>query len=492
MEPTQSCSLAADARRRSRRVRVRSLRRSGKKEAPSPAMSSPPTPHVLLVSAPLQGHVNPLLVLGRRLASRGLLVTFTTAPHTGLKKVGHENGAALDSVRRGAVRFEHLSGGGLWAPDDPRYRVPDDVARHLEDAAPAALAGLIRRQADAGRPVSCIVANAFAPWALRAAGAMGVPCAMLWTQSCAVLSLYYHYFHLLAAFTSEEAEADTQVSVPGLPPLAAGDLPSLIHAPEDYIWRQTLVADIRSLRETASWVLVNTFDELEHAAIEALRAHLPVVSIGPLFETENDAGHDECTAWLDAQTTRSVVFVAFGSVLKLSRDEMADLSEGLADTGRPFLWVVRDDSRDLLPDNALAAATSGGGRVVSWCKQRRVLSHRAVGCFVTHCGWNSTTEALVAGVPVVAYPAWSDQRTNAAFLVDVYGVGVRLVPTPPTRDAVRRCVEEVMSGAPEAEVMRARAEEWKAKASAAVADGGSSDRGTRDFVDAVLSIGAGN
>jgi gallate 1-beta-glucosyltransferase len=114
-----------------------------------------------------------------------------------------------------------------------------------------------------------------------------------------------------------------------------------------------------------------------------------------------------------------------------------------------------------------------------------VLSHRAVGCFVTHCGWNSTTEALAAGVPVVAYPAWSDQPTNAKLLVDAYGVGVRL-PAPLSRDGLRRCVEEVMLG-PGAEAVRARAGEWKAKASKAVAAGGSSDRGVQDFVDAIMS-----
>ncbi|XP_012701380.1 UDP-glycosyltransferase 75C1-like [Setaria italica] len=169
------------------------------------------------------------------------------------------------------------------------------------------------------------------------------------------------------------------------------------------------------------------------------------------------------------------------------------MAAGLAATGRPFLLVVRDNNRELLPDDCLAAATGGDsrGKVGAWCDQGRVLSHRAVGCFVTHCGWNSTTEALASGVPVVAYPGVADQPTNATFLVDVYGVGVRL-PRPMARDALRCCVEEVLSG-PEAAAMRARAGEWKAEASAAQATGGSSDKGVRGFVDAVLSLdGAGD
>ncbi|XP_066316162.1 gallate 1-beta-glucosyltransferase-like [Miscanthus floridulus] len=457
-------------------------------------MSSSPMPHVLLVSAPLQGHVNPLLVLGRHLASRGLLVTFTTAPHAGLK-FGHGDGATID-VGRGTIRFEHLKGGDLWAPDDPRYHDPTGVIRHIEQAAPPVLAELIRRQSEAGRPVSCVVANAFAPWATRVASGMGVPHAMLWTESCAVLSLFYHYLHSLADFPSREAGPGATVAVPGLPPLAAGDLPALIHAPEEFLWRQVLIADIRSLRETVTWVLVNTFDKLERPTIEALRPHLPVIPVGPLCSgTENhgsgqDDDDDDCVAWLDAQPPRSVVFVAFGSLLQISRDEMSELAEGLAATGRPFLLVVRDDNRELLPDgdHCLAAATGSDsrGKVVAWCDQARVLSHGAVGCFVTHCGWNSTVEALASGVPVVTYPAWADQPTNAKFLADVYGVGVRL-PKPMTRDALRRCIEKVMGG-PEAVAVRARSAKWKAEATAALSTGGSLEKGIQDFVAAILSI----
>ncbi|GJN18043.1 hypothetical protein PR202_gb05161 [Eleusine coracana subsp. coracana] len=57
------------------------------------ASSCHATPPVSSVSLPLQGHVTPLLVLGRRLASRGLLVTFTTVPLPGIvKNFAHELG----------------------------------------------------------------------------------------------------------------------------------------------------------------------------------------------------------------------------------------------------------------------------------------------------------------------------------------------------------------------------------------------------------------
>jgi len=260
-----------------------------------------------------------------------------------------------------------------------------------------------------------------------------------------------------------------------------------------------LVVDLGRARETVQWVFGNTFDELAHATIEGLREHLPVIPVGPLLEPDDADGEcesspaaddDGCTAWLDARPPRSVVFVAFGSLVNNDSAEVEEIAAGLASTGRPFLWVVRDDTRALLSTGALAAACRDRdrGKVVPWCAQGRVLAHPAVGCFVTHCGWNSTAEALAAGVPVIASPRWSDQRINARFLVDVHRVGVR-APTPLTRDALRERVEEAMGGF-EAAAMARRAAGWKEKARAALRGGGSSDRGVQVFVDQIRHAGA--
>ncbi|CAO1945575.1 unnamed protein product [Urochloa humidicola] len=465
-----------------------------------PMTSAPaqqPRPHVLLVAAPFQSHVNPLLRLGRRLAAKGLLVTFTTALRAGIRLGPGDGDCDTEEADadRGRLRVEVLRGGGIWAPEDPRFRDAGDMARHVEAAGPAALAELVRGQAEAGRPVTCVVANAFVPWALRVAGDLGLPRGMLWIQSCALLSVYYHHVHALAAFPDADAPGGS-VALPGLPELEYGDLKSLlVYASGREVWRQMLVDDLGQAREAVPpWVFVNTFDELEHAAIEGLREHFPVIPVGPLIEPDDGDGDDGgCTAWLDARPLRSVVFVAFGSLVNNDSDEVAEIAAGLAGTGRPFLWVVRDDNRALLSDDALAAAACGGGRdnrrgkVVPWCAQGRVLAHPAVGCFVTHCGWNSTAEALAGGVPVVASPRWSDQRINARFLVDVHGVGAR-APAPLTRDTLRERVEEVMGG-PEAEAMAWRVARWREKARAAVQGGGSSDRGVQAFVDQIRRAG---
>ncbi|KAL7172927.1 hypothetical protein ACSBR2_032405 [Camellia fascicularis] len=108
-----------------------------------------------------------------------------------------------------------------------------------------------------------------------------------------------------------------------------------------------------------------------------------------------------CMNWLEERPNGSVVYVSFGSLAELGVDQMEELAWGLGDSNYHFLWVVRSKEEAKLPKD-FVRETSEKGLVVSWCPQLQVLAHKAVGCFVTHCGWNSTLEALSLGVPMVA------------------------------------------------------------------------------------------
>jgi len=126
------------------------------------------------------------------------------------------------------------------------------------------------------------------------------------------------------------------------------------------------------------------------------------------------------------------------------------------------------------------------GMIVPWCSQVEVLSHPSLGCFVTHCGWNSTLESLVSGVPVVAFPQWTDQGTNAKLIQDVWKTGVRVTANEDgivESDEIKRCLELVIGGGEEGEEMRRNARKWRDLAREATKEGGSSYENLKSFVD---------
>ncbi|KAK8947299.1 hypothetical protein KSP39_PZI006605 [Platanthera zijinensis] len=453
--------------------------------------------HFLFVSFPGQGHVNPLLRLAKRIAAKGPLVTFSTTVDTG-RRIRAASNSSLDPaddsedelipVGLGFLRFEFFHDGA--DPDDPLRDELEILMERLEFNGPPALTDLINRQARAGRPVSCIVNNPFLPWALEVAEEVGIPSAVLWVQSCAVFSTYYHFHHRLADFPTDD-NPDVTVRLPGLPPMSPDDLPTFLLPSNPYKpLTKVILAQFHNISK-ARWVFANSFEELERDAFKAMAKVSPVIPIGPLVDCgESQLGKikadmwktaDHCLDWLDKHRDRSVVYISAGSIVMLSSAEMQELAYGLKDSGRPFLWVVRENLRELLPAGYEEEIAAGGlGLLVGWSPQEKVLAHRALACFVTHCGWNSTLELIAAGVPVVAYPQWGDQIPDAKFLCEVYGIGLRL-PAPAARTDVVNYLTAVIEG-PDGEAMRKRAKEWRDVALAAVAPGGSSDRNIDKFV----------
>jgi hypothetical protein len=61
--------------------------------------------------------------------------------------------------------------------------------------------------------------------------------------------------------------------------------------------------------------------------------------------------------WLRAHPVRSVVYVSFGSVTKVSRQQMDKVAAGLRQCGRPYLLLVR---RDGLEDDHDDGSSSHG------------------------------------------------------------------------------------------------------------------------------------
>ncbi|MED6190315.1 hypothetical protein PIB30_104702 [Stylosanthes scabra] len=225
------------------------------------------------------------------------------------------------------------------------------------------------------------------------------------------------------------------------PIIRTEDLPWLIGTVEAKkgrfkFWRRSMERS-RKLK----WLLVNTFPDESRDGDAGVIPISPIIIInssGPgrqqhrkkmisLWEEDRS-----CMEWLERQEERSVVYVSFGSWVSSSpigEARVRSLALALEATGRPFLWVLRSSSgwREGLPAGFVERnMCSGRGRVVCWAPQTEILQHRSVGCYLTHCGWNSTLEALQFRVRQLCYPLAGDQFVNCAYIVQVWKVGVRL------------------------------------------------------------------
>ena len=146
----------------------------------------------------------------------------------------------------------------------------------------------------------------------------------------------------------------------------------------------------------------------------------------------------------------------------------------------------------LLPKGFLE--TGGCGLVVKlWAPQVDVLRDEAVGAFVTHCSWNSVLEAITAGVPMLCWPLYAEQKMNKVFMVEEFGVGVEVVGWQQgmvKADEVEAKVRLVFESE-EGERLRARVASLKEAAAMAWKEGGWSRAAFGKFLLDMANLGAG-
>lgn len=361
-----------------------------------------------------------------------------------------------------------------------------------------------------------LVYDANLPWALDVAKEHSILAAAFFTQACSYVASVYPMFleeygedhqHPLIAAAIANVNPPLSVVMPSPEELGKG-LPNLTFSSSsnsDTAKRplhpliRIVISHITNLH-LADWVLFNSFDQLEDEVVKWMSNLWHVRTIGPTLpsayldkrvEYDVDYGFnlfkpnsEACMNWLNAKQAASVVYVSFGSAASLSVEQMAEIAEALIQIPSSFLWIVRETDQKKLPNNFISEA-SDKGLVMSWCPQLDVLAHEAVGCFITHCGWNSTIEALSFGVPMLVMPQFMDQMIDAHFVDQVWGVGLRPKANEKslvTCGEIKLCLEEIMHGQI-SEKIKENAAKWKALAKEAVAEGGSSDKHIDEIID---------
>lgn len=469
--------------------------------------------HFIVISFPAQGHLNPTLQFAKRLLRNGARVTyFTTLSSHKRMLESSSNTSNIDGLTYAPFSDGYDDGykGGL---DDANHFL-SEIAR----CGSQALRELIQSAHDGGSgSVTCIIYAILVPWVAEVARDLQVPSFLLWIQPATVFDIYYYYYNgYKDVLSNNNNDPSYPINLPNLPVLSCKDIPTFFLPTNLYPWALSLFENQFKVFEEESKpvkILVNTFDELELDALKAVDVNkINLIGIGPLIPSafldgqdlsDKSFGGDLVTAgttdeykdWLDSREEASVIYVSFGSVSVLEHQQMEEIFRGLTECGFPFLWVCREKESkqegreaEKEEESVLSRIKTEGseqGKIVSWCSQVEVLSHSSIGCFITHCGWNSTLESLVGGVPLIGFPQWTDQGTNAKLIEDVWKVGVRMRVNEETkivdREEVSRRVKMVMRN----EEMKINANKWKELARNAAKEGGSSDRNLRGFVEEI-------
>lgn len=252
----------------------------------------------------------------------------------------------------------------------------------------------------------------------------------------------------------------------------------------------------------SSAIIFNTFDELEGEVLEAIASKSPnIYTVGPLhllcrhlpesefksFRSNLWKEDSECLKWLNEKEPNSVAYVNYGSITVMTDEQMKEFAWGLANSGHPFLWIVRPDM--VTGDSAILSQEfyeeiKDRGMIANWCPQDKVLSHPSVSVFLTHGGWNSILESVCGGVPIICCPFFAEQQTNCRYASTTWGIGMEVNPDA-SRGDIAALVKEIMEG-DKGKLIRQNAQVWRKKAEAATDVGGASFNNFNKCINEVL------
>lgn len=460
-------------------------------------------PHFVLVPLVAQGHMIPMVDMARLIASRGATVSLITTPVNAARIRSVIDRVAADKL---PIRFVELNfrcaEAGLpegcenvdLVPSKELFKpfflgldlLQEPLEAYIREAKPAA---------------SCMIVDYCNSWASEVARRLDLPRMIFHGPSCFFsLSVYSLRVHKVY----EGVDEFEPVVVPNLPQrieITRAQAPGWFASND---WE-----DVRKRAEdeeaTADGFIENTFHDLEPEIVErySKATGKPVWPIGPLCLCNKDVAskairgkessidEHQLLSWLDSMEPKSVVFVSFGSLVRMKASQLIEIGIGLEASNRPFIWVIKDADRSTaefekwMAEGFEERVRDRSLMITGWAPQVAILSHPSVGGFVTHCGWNSILEAVSTGVPMITWPHFADQFLNEKLIVEVLKIGVAIGVKVPfylakEDEALVKSVElanaisSLMDGGEEGERRRERVEKLGENARRAMEEGGTS------------------
>ncbi|KAL2335380.1 hypothetical protein Fmac_016593 [Flemingia macrophylla] len=466
-------------------------------------------PHAVLIPYPVQGHINPLFKLAKLLHLRGFHITFVHTEYNHKRLIKSRGPNALDGLSD--FHFETIPDGLPTTIDD--VNVTQDIVslcKTVRENLLTPFCDLLARLNNSATPVTCLVSDCGMTFTLQAAQELSLPIVMFPPASaCCLLSGVRYRTRFDEGLIPLKDESyltneylDTKVDTPGMKNSRLKDSPDFIRSTDpNYSMVEFFMEQVDNMHR-ASAIIINTFVELENDALNALSSIFPsLYPIGPFpsFLSQCPQNHlaslgsnlwkedTGCLEWLESKKPKSVVYVSFGSVTVMSPEQLLEFAWGLANSKRPFLWIIRPDlvaGGSVVLSSEFVNETSDRGLIASWCPQEEVLNHSSIGLFLTHCGWNSVTESICAGVPMLCWPFFADQPTNCKLICNELGIGVEIDKNV-KRKEVEKLVNELMVG-DKGKKMRQEIMELKKKAEENTRLGGGSYMNLEKLIGEVL------
>ncbi|KAB2635886.1 hypothetical protein D8674_026420 [Pyrus ussuriensis x Pyrus communis] len=461
--------------------------------------------HIAFFPFMAQGHIIPFMDLAKLFVSRGLKATIiTTSPDAPSIQTKLQNYSS-SQIQIFTIKVPTADVG---LPENCQsLHCATTPEMHLQFLTATGLLGPQIQQFFQRKKPNCLVADMFFPWATDLGSEFGIPVLLFqgigYFPLCAILCVHLYKPHL---YVSSDSDPFVIPNLPGAIELTRKKLPDFVTNGEENVFTKLLGEGVKAQKQSYG-VLVNSFYELEAAYADHYRNDLGIRAwhVGPLYLAnerlveENKSSIEEqheCIKWLDLKKPSSVIYVCFGSLATFVDAQLLEIAEGLEASEQNFIWVVKKQVGEdgWLPEGFEKRVEGRGLVVRGWAPQVKILSHAAVGGFVTHCGWNSTLEAVAAGVPMVTWPIFAEQFYNEKLITQVLGIGVcvgakewmRVVRESVRRDEIEKAVRRAMVGE-EAEEIRTRARVYGELARRAVEVMGSSSEDLDALIHELLS-----
>ncbi|QCE08688.1 soyasapogenol B glucuronide galactosyltransferase-like [Vigna unguiculata] len=463
-------------------------------------------------------HLIPVVDMARLFAMHGVDVTIITTP---ANAAVFQSSVDRDSSRGRPIRTHVVKFPQVPGLPEGVETINADTPQPLTMKISQALSILQGQYQELFRVMQpdFIVTDMFYPWSADAAAELGIP---------RLVYVGASYFSHCAMNCVEEfaphakVDSDGEIfELPGLPDkveMTRLQLPDWLRAPTPYTYLKKM---IKESEKKSYGSLFKSFYEFEGAYEEHYKRVMGTKSwsIGPVSlwvnQDESDKagrGHakegegrgkdEELMKWLDSKKENSVLYVSFGSMNKFPTAQLVEIAHALEDCGHDFIWVVRksdDGARGFLEEYEKRVKESNKGYLIwGWAPQLVILDHRATGAVVTHCGMNTVFESVIAGLPLVAWPLFSEQFFNEKLVVDVLKIGVSVGAKEwrnlndfgsetVKREEIGKAIGLVMGGE-ECEEMRRRVKVLSDEAKKAIQSGGTSHNNLKELIEELKSL----